>query len=349
MAMTRMATALSLLAAITLASQSVYAQPEAVPEGPATEDAASPEVPAPAPKPWNAGISTAQKEAAQPFFEAGNEHFERSSFGNALKEYRQAITFRDHPAIRYNMAICLINLDQPIEAYEQLESALQFGEAPLGKALFKEGQTYRKLLLGQLAELLVATEEVGAKVSLDGEELFVGPGESRRLVQPKRHQLIATKDKMLTLTRELVPAAGELNRVDLELVPIADGVVLKRRWASWKPWAVAGAGAGLALLGVPVRSASGSNADSYDSQVVRACPGGCTELPADIAALRSRAETQEIVAFSLFFTGGALLTAGVVAAFLNRPQPQTLEASSEFAIVPTASGDGMAASFGSTF
>jgi len=343
--MTRMATALSLLAAITLYAEVAVAQPEQqeVPEAPAAA------LSEPAETPWNRGVTEEQKLAAQPFFEAGNQHFERSSFGNALKEYRQAIAHRDHPAIRYNMAVCLINLDQPIEAYEQLQSAMQYGAAPLGKELFTEGQTYLKLLFGQLAELLVTTDESGATVSLDGQELFVGPGEATRLVRPKRHQIIATKEQMLTLTQEIVPAAGELNRVELNLVPISDSVVLKRRWANWKPWAVAGAGAGIALLGLPVRATSNSNATTFDSQVVRACPSGCAELPDDLVSLRTRAEQQEIIAFSMFATGGLLLTAGVVAAFLNRPRATEVEPQPQISIIPTADGDGMAASYSAQF
>ncbi len=289
-----------------------------------------------------------QKRAAEPFFDAGNGHFERSSFGNALKEYRKAIAHRDHPAIPYNMAVCLINLDQPIEAYEHLTKAMKYGEAPLGDELHTEGQTYLKLLLGQLAELVVTTETQGANVSLDGQELFVGPGSATRLVRPKRHQIIATKAQMLTLTQEIVPAAGELNRVELKMVPLAESVVLRRRWASWKPWALAGAGAGIVLLGLPMRSSAEDNANNYDSQVVRTCPSGCDELPEDIVTLRDRAESQQTIAFSMFFAGSAILTAGVVAAFLNRPRA-TEVAPSALTIAPTGNGQGVAASYSGSF
>jgi len=361
--MTRKATVLSLALALPILGANAWATPaDTVPEPPLKSDQteelpvdpnAPPATSTPNAtddeKPWNVGVTQEQRDAAQPLFEAGNEHFERSSYGNALKEYREAIVHRDHPAIRYNMAICLINLDQPIEAYEQLQHALQFGDAPLGRDLFKEGQTYKKLLLGQLAELRVTTQESDANVSLDGEELFVGPGEATRLVRPKRHQVIATKAHMLTLTRELVPAAGETTHVDLELVPVADGLILKRRWDAWKPWAVAGAGAGLALLGLPLQAVSRSNARNYDSQVARFCVTRCDELPKDISDLRTRAEQQQVAAFSIIVTGSAVFTAGVVAAFMNRPKAQEREPTSTFSLIPNVAGDGMSASFGSSF
>lgn len=340
------AIALSLLTAISLHGRAAHSQPM---DDRAADDAADPSVAPVKARPWNVGVTKAQKSSAQPFFDAGNQQFERSSFGNALREYRRAIAHRDHPAIRYNMAVCLINLDQPIEAYEELKLAMQYGDAPLGEELYKEGQTYLKLLLGQLAELVIATKTSGASVSLDGEKLFVGPGEATRLVRPKRHQIIATKEQMLTLSREIVPAAGELNRVELELSPITESIVLRRRWASWKPWAVAGAGAGIALLGLPMRSSSTDAATNYDSQVARTCSAGCDELPDDLVALRERAESQQVIAFSMFFTGGALLTAGVVAAFLNRPRPTEVTPGPQLSIIPTGDGEGMAASYSGRF
>ncbi len=331
--------------AVVLPAQSTRAQPEA------PEDTASAEEEAPTPtppQPWNAGVTEAQKEAAQPFFDAGNGHFERSSYGNALKEYRRAIEHRDHPAIRYNMAVCLINLDQPILAYEELGKAMKYGAAPLGEELHKEGQTYLKLLLGQLAELVVSTETAGAKVSLDGKELFVGPGKATRLVRPTRHQIIATKAQMLTITEDVVPAAGEKNEVALRMVPLRESVVMRRRWASWKPWAIAGAGAGIALLGLPMRSSSIDNASNFDAQVVRTCPAGCDELPDDLVTLRDRAKSQQTIAFSMFVAGGALLTTGVVAAFLNRPQATEMD-TPQLSIAPASEGQGFSASLSGRF
>ena len=58
----------------------------------------------------------------------------------------------DHPAIRYNTAVALINLDQPLAADVELDSAMRFGDAALGADTFKQAQLYKKLLGGQLAD-----------------------------------------------------------------------------------------------------------------------------------------------------------------------------------------------------
>lgn len=285
-------------------------------------------------KPWNEGLTEADIAAATPFFKRGNDFFKRSMYAKALVEYRQAIKHRDHPAIRFNMAVCLMNSRQEIEAHQQLTLAMRYGEAPLGPRLFQDGKTYLNLLMGQLAKIRIVTDEEGAQISLDGEELFIGPGEATRLVKPVSHLIVANKSVMRTVTQEVTPAAGGVETlITLSMVPLADSIVMTRRWKKWKPLAVTGGGAGVAALGIPFYMFALSNAKDYDDQTADICPSteGCsdagTPLPAAVKDLRSRAQTQEIVAFSLFAVGGAAMATGALMLYMNRERPEHLRES----------------------
>src|SRR5262245_7450577 len=61
-----------------------------------------------APKPWVVGISEAEQQVALAVFKEGNSEFEQARYAQALAKYRQAIKHWDHPAIRFNMVVCLV-------------------------------------------------------------------------------------------------------------------------------------------------------------------------------------------------------------------------------------------------
>src|SRR5262249_25641806 len=133
--------------------------------------ASQPEATADRPKldrPWAEKVpESAQKEALQ-LFEEGNKLFETSEHTAALAKYREALKVWDHPAIRFNAAVALINLDQPLAANENLELALRYGALPFSQENYQQALTYRKLLHGQLATLKVSCSEPGAELSMDG-------------------------------------------------------------------------------------------------------------------------------------------------------------------------------------
>src|SRR6185295_15375657 len=85
---------------------------------------------APSVRPWADKVAEGAQKQALALFEEGNKLFETSQHAAALAKYREALKFWDHPAIRYNTAVALINLDQPLAANENLDLALRYGEAP---------------------------------------------------------------------------------------------------------------------------------------------------------------------------------------------------------------------------
>lgn len=280
-------------------------------------------------RPWAAGASEAEQAAALALYRAGNLEFAESRFAQALAKYREAIRHWDHPAIRFNMAVCLINLDQPLEASDNLERSLAYGDGPLGAEMYSQGLTYRKLLDAQLAHVKIVCPEPGTQVTLDGKFLFAGPGSVEQAVVPGEHQVVATKAEFLTTSKALVLVAGKLTTYDIRPLELEAATRTVRRWAPWKPWAVVGGAGALAVLGGISYLAARHDFASYDRDISQACQHGCDA--ATLAALpryaeyrreRDRGDTEQVIAFSLFSAAGAAAIAGVVALIVNQPRVQ---------------------------
>lgn len=179
---------------------------------------------------WAEGVPEAEQAIAREAYALGNAEFAESRFAQALTKYREAIKHWDHPAIRFNMAVCLINLGQLLEARDDLERSLAYGAAPLGGDSYAQGLTYRTLLDGQLGHVEATCTEAGAVVTLDGKLLFAAPGSARRHVLPGAHQLAAAKPGFRAAEVTFEAAAGKPVRYDLQPLP----ELAQRRWRYWK-------------------------------------------------------------------------------------------------------------------
>ncbi|HUQ03953.1 MAG TPA: hypothetical protein VM261_15755 [Kofleriaceae bacterium] len=292
------------------------------------------EAPAPPPpppvelRPWAAGVPEAEQQIALAGLERGNVEYAESRYAPAIAIYREALKHWDHPAIRFNVAVCLINLDQPIEARDELERALVFGEAPLGPDLYKQALTYRKLLDGQLAHITIRSTEPDAEVRLDGAFLFRAPGERTLWLRPGEHQLVATKADFLTYSETLSLHGGLTDTIDVRLMPFTSTTRTTRRWKPWKPYAVAGAGVLVAGFGGIAYALAARDYDRYDDEIREVCPRGCNaeevEGLGDVRAIKNRAETKQAFAVSLFVVGGAAVIAGGVGLYLNQPRTEVV-------------------------
>lgn len=257
-------------------------------------------------KPWAKDVPQEKQDRAFGLYEEANKLFADGEYKRALEKYEAAIAQWDHPSIRYNLAVCLINLDRPVDAYQNLQQALRFGEAPLGSALYNEGLNYQKLLGKQVAEVEITSKEQGTRISLDGKPLTLVDGRALTMVAVNDpHEVIASKPGYQTLRQPLdrLPP-GKKTTIELKLQKL-DGT-------RWKPWAVIAGGAVVAGVGGYVYGLARSEFDAYEAAVATKCPcASDADLGAD-ADLPGRARTKEIAAYSMFALGGVTMVTGVV-------------------------------------
>jgi tetratricopeptide (TPR) repeat protein len=268
-------------------------------------------------RPWARGVPPDQQKKALELFRAGNTLLKESVFVKAAEKYREALALWDHPAIHYNLALALLNLDQPLEVHEHLVAAMKYGVAPLDSEKMEHARTYKGLVEKQLAQVELTCDEPGATVSLDGKVVFTAPGRYEGLVRPGAHTFVAAKEghAPTNLSRSL-PAA-EKTTVALKLYTAEDLTRYQRRWPAWRPWAVLGAGAAVALAGGALHMQAKGSFEDFDTRIAQC--GGCVPTP-DVSDLRTRGDSQQQLAFGAYAVGGAAVVTGAILLYINRPQ-----------------------------
>jgi hypothetical protein len=268
--------------------------------------------------PWAVGVSDAQKAQAKTALDAGNAAFLEKKYSEALAKYQTAIAAWDHPAIRFNVVRCLIQLDRPVEAFDNLKLAMKYGADPFEDGLFTEALAYEKLLAKQIGEVEIACTQPGVKLTLDGQSLGTCPTRETKRVAPGAHQVVGVKDGFLTKTFEVVVVGGARERVDVALAPLGASARIEHRWATWIPWVVFGSGFAVIGGGALLDLSAAADMDSYDRIVKQQCSMmACTDadLPTD---LKDDAETKSNIAVGVMVVGVATVAAGGVMLYLNR-------------------------------
>lgn len=268
-------------------------------------------------RPWATGVPESEQAIALDLFAAGNREFTESRFPQALARYKEAIQHWDHPAIRYNMAVCLIMVDQPVEARDNLERSLAYGAAALGPNAYGQALTYRKLLDAQLGHLKIECQEPGAQVTLDGKLLFTGPGMAEQSVLAGEHQVVATKAGFLTVSKTFVVIAGKLSAYNIKpSTPPAP------RWWYWKP--LLATGVVVAGAGVAFHAASSRNFSDFDDRFRRlpCAPTGCLDLDIEpgLGNQLTRARREQQIAVGSYIVAGPLIASAIVLLYLNQRQ-----------------------------
>jgi hypothetical protein len=273
-------------------------------------------------RPWARGVPADKQRVALDLFRDGNGALKESLFVKAAQKYREALAAWDHPAIHYNLALVLVNLDQPVETYEHLLAALKYGAQPLDADKFEQAQRYKSLIEKQLSKVEVHCDEPGAQVKLDGKVVFTGPGQYEAVVRSGAHTLVASKEGYLTLEQSPSLPPGELKRFDLKLYTQDDLTQYRRLFSGWIPWAVIASGVAVAGAGVGLQFASKSAYAEYDTSITGCAvsSGGCVPTPV-IAGQRSRGDALQTGAFVLYGAGAAAAITGGVLLYVNRLQP----------------------------
>jgi hypothetical protein len=273
---------------------------------------------------WARGVPKATQDQANALFAQANQLFAEQAHAPALEKYQAALALWDHPLIRFNMAVTLIRLDRILEAADNLERAMRFGDAPFDtKDRYQQALDYQALLRGRVGTVEASCDQSAARVTFDGAPWFDCPGTQHKRVLAGEHAVVAEKTGFMTSSRRLVVAGGSTATAKLELVPIERAVKLKYPYARWVPWSIAGSGAALALGGVFVWLAGKSQMDHFQADFALACQTGCKPDLSDqpgLASERDSAKLKGAIGIGMMIGGGAFAVGGVIAAVLDRPK-----------------------------
>lgn len=280
--------------------------------------------PAWAEDPWKVGVTDEQKASAKTLLDAGNALFFEKRYPEALKKYEEAYAVWNHPAIRFNIVRCLIQLERPDEAFDNLEAALVYGAAPLEENVYREALSYQKLLANQIGTIEVSCTQPQVRLSLDGQPLHVAcPGRVTRRVKPGPHQVTGVKDGFVARSVDVKVVGGTMELVPIELASVARASREVRRWAVWKPWLAFGSGLVVLGAGTGLQLIASSDLDTYDRQITFncarvACDPVASPQIAKLVEDRDRALLENRIAIGMIAVGATATVAGIVLLYVNR-------------------------------
>lgn len=271
------------------------------------------------PRPWAKGVSKERQADALALYKRGNELYANTQCEKAVIVYRNALKAWDHPSIQFNLAMCLVELQNDLPAYEAFLAALRFGQGPLSVKSFREARKFQRILKRGLAFAKIVCNEPGALVTVDGAKALVGPGTVVKPMLPGKHDIIGSKVGFVTRSLRPNLPAGVETVVDVSLDKVVT-TKLERYWDEWVPWVVLGSGLVVGAIGVPLYVEAKSDFETYDQQLLSKCPGStCPQITpdAETAALETRGQDLQNSAIAMWAIGGATVVAGVVMLVLN--------------------------------
>jgi hypothetical protein len=258
---------------------------------------------------------------------------EEADYDGAMQAFQRSYQLRPSWKALNGIALVYQQQGRYVEAIETYERLLgEFGST------LSEGQTSTvKKRIAELEKRVVVLEvdvrQPGARVTVDGREVGVGPWKGRVRLLPGEHVVVATLEGHRTLDKHVVVEPGGQTALTIELEPEQVKVVVKekpvrfeRRLPAWVPWATMGAGVGLAVVGGGLHALAASDFDAFDESVADEAAMnpmcGIATCPADgDPDLKDRAELEQTAAISLYVVGGAALATGAVLLYVNQPRP----------------------------
>jgi hypothetical protein len=275
-------------------------------------------------KPWLVGVAKKRQDAAEQLFNEGNEHFLVPDFVRAAQKYRDALALWDHPAIHYNLALSLINLDSPIEAYRHLQAALKYGGAPLDAKRQQEAQTHLRATVRQLASLQISSREPGTTVTLDGKA--TPTPSDRLLLTAGEHHVVATKAGYLPREYHLALFPNKAETLQTRLYTEEQLIATTQRPTPlWLPLTVTSTGALMVLTGAILNFRADTLQKRYDSEVTGKCssPDGCSATDTQLH-WRDDADKLSTWATVSYVAGATTLAGGAIWMWFNRSKTQRL-------------------------
>ena len=293
-------------------------------------------------RPWAEGVPPNEQAAATKLFDEATDLLKEAFFKRAVDLYRQALSHWDHPAIHFNLAKALMNLDDPAAAYTHLKASMRFGGEPLTPDQREQVERYTKLLYEtELAELVIETEQEGVKVTLDGVDLFTGPGRWQGVVRPETTKaLLATKTGFQTQQLQPTLTKGQVNTIAITLEPLEASTRFVRDFDMWIPWTVLGGGLAILAGGGALSWQTSEAYAAYDDGVAQCNAdspleftndagvlvsgsgkiGGCIPA-ASVLDKRDQGDTFQTLSTVAYIVGGATVATGIVLFIINRERP----------------------------
>jgi tetratricopeptide (TPR) repeat protein len=302
-------------------------------------------------KSWSRGVPVEIREAARALFLEGNRLFKIPLFARAAEKYTAALSQWKHPAFYFNLALAQLNLGQEVEARENLEQALKYGEEPLGAEQFQEARKQLQEVEQKLGRIHITCQTKGAEVTLDGTMLFIGPGSYAGWIKAKNHEITAKKQDYLSEARRVTISPGKLEELELRLVTLSEAADIGRRWSTWKPWGVVATGGGIAVVGGTLHVFAARKFNDYDKRFQELpCAQGdsprCLIGDAKVKNLNDRLKLprrEQEIAVGSYIVGGSLVATGIMLLYLNRPhlieQRSATSSVRRIEVAPTVSGD----------
>ena len=264
--------------------------------------------------PWDVGVSAAARDEARRLRDESYPLLAADRFDDAIAKLQAALALYPHPKLHLALGLTYMRLSRWLEAEPALQKALATGEAGLDKELTRT-QAALAEVAAHLGTVVVTGKQPRAELSVDGKRVLVAPGTVSIRVLPGRHVVIATRG---TLSSE--PVALDVRPGDtLDAAPLLYVTETAWRWSRWKPWAVIGTGAAVAIAGVPMLVHSRSEYDRYQAQFNIQCRAGCPSEPAGLVAIKDNAQTWRYTAIGAFVGGGVLAGLGLAWLALNHP------------------------------
>lgn len=225
-----------------------------------------------------ADSSEEQTERARQLFSEGIDHVERREWEAAADKFREAQALRDAPAIRYNLASALFEMDELREADALVEGVLADPETPA------EVRTHAQTLRTQIRERAgVVTVHLdgaseGVTVQVDGDAIEDDRIGAEMALSPGTHTFVATQGGLEVAREEVTVAAGESREVRLAVAPSPseaaaagdpfDEPVEENGESSllgdWRLWAAVGGAVAVVAIVVIAVAASGGVEDPVE-------------------------------------------------------------------------------------
>ena len=290
---------------------------------PAPTPAPSPDPVSNEPKPWGQGVPQDVQDKASKLYEEGNTLFAQQAHAPALAKYKEAIALWEHPLIRFNMAVTEIRLDRILEAADDLEKSLKYGDKPFKPELYQQALDYQTLVKGRVGFIEATCDQTETRLLLDGKPWVDCPKTEKIRVLAGEHAIVGEKKGFLTASTKVVVDGGEVAQAKIKLVPLDSAVVMKYRYRRWIPWTMVGIGVAVGVGGAGTWFLGKNQMDQFEADFSTQCQNGCEPgLTApehrSLAAQRDSAELKGQIGIAMMGVGGAVVVTGVVLAIMNR-------------------------------